>query len=558
MAENQKPNAEEAGETMAGCPVKMDNGLPCGRLIHHAPTGVDETPVCLMHSRDPNKSDEEFQKEFESILEKAGDGVADFTRFVFPNADYSGREFKAVCIFQHATFTQNAVFRGATFTRRADFSWASFTQDAVFFGARFTQDADFLGAIFTQAAVFIRATFTQDVYFDGATFAQYAHFESATFTQDANFAVATFTQDADFFGATFTQHADFSSATFKLRALFRFARFLGRVDFRETRFRGDPEMPSANDLEHPTEELARKRDSCLLPGSVLTGAYFERAEDVYFYKTYLGLALFHNCDVSEFKFSDVTWLERPGSRKRMAFDEIVDSKCPDASALRPKEDTADSRNYRLIAELYQQLKKNYDDRRDYWTAGDFHYGEMEMKRLATPPAGRILRWLTEHKKERAAPRAWKLKQGWHQRMGFAAWYKRWSEYGENYTRPLGWLAFVVLLFGLAAYPCVGLRYSGPNPASAASTSRQATTGQEPPPLRWWSPCPDAGSYHTCMGLWRVGGNSLVASFEVAAFQRQLAFRPAYAWGRFLRLLELLLTSTFIALFLLALRRQFRR
>ena len=33
-------------------------------------------------------------------------------------------------------------------------------------------------------------------------------------------------------------------------------------------------------------------------------------------------------------------------------------------------------NYSLIAELYRQLKKNYDDRRDYWTAGDFHYGEM--------------------------------------------------------------------------------------------------------------------------------------------------------------------------------------
>jgi hypothetical protein len=30
------------------------------------------------------------------------------------------------------------------------------------------------------------------------------------------------------------------------------------------------------------------------------------------------------------------------------------------------------RDYGLIAELYEQVKKNYDDKRDYWTGGDFH------------------------------------------------------------------------------------------------------------------------------------------------------------------------------------------
>jgi hypothetical protein len=36
------------------------------------------------------------------------------------------------------------------------------------------------------------------------------------------------------------------------------------------------------------------------------------------------------------------------------------------------------------------------------------------------------------------------------------------------------------------------------------------------------------------------------------------YEPSYPWGRLLALFEVLLTSTLIALFLLAVRRQFRR
>jgi len=525
MAENQKPNAEQSGGKTEGCLVKTYDDKPCGRPIHHAPAGVDEMPVCLMHSRDPGKDDVAFQTEFERILKRAGEGVADFIRFVFPSAPYADREVKAKCVF---------------------------------YRAKFTQDADFILTTFTQDAYFREATFTQHALFIGARFTQGANFSLAMFTQDAHFIGARFTQNAAFIGARFTQDADFSFATFRLQARFDPARFLGRVSFHGTLFRGDPKIPSENRRELPTEELAKIKDSCLLPGPIFSSVYFERPEDVYFYKTYLGLAMFHNCDVSEFKFSDVTWLERPEGSKSMVFDEVVDPECPSAEALKPKQGTADSRNYRLIAELYQQLKKNYDDRRDYWTAGDFHYGEMEMKRLATPPAGRILRWLTRHKKDYAAKILWKLKRGWHQRVGVAAWYKRWSEYGENYRRPVAWLALVVLLFGLIVYPSVGLRYTGPSPASAASIPNHAARNQELPPLRWWATCPEPGSYHTCMAGWRLAGNSLMTSLEVAAFQRQLVYEPVYAWGRLLRILELLLTSTFVALFLLALRRQFRR
>ena len=44
---------------------------------------------------------------------------------------------------------------------------------------------------------------------------------------------------------------------------------------------------------------------------------------------------------------------------------------------------------------------------------------------------------------------------------------------------------------------------------------------------------------------------------MAALQRDFDYQPVYPWGAVLRLLELLLTSTLVALFLLALRRRAR-
>jgi len=459
-----------------GCPERMDDGQPCGRPIYTAPPGVDKEPVCLMHSRDQGKSDEEFQEEFERILNEAGDGIADFTRFVFPSCNYSGRTFKARCIFWHATFTQAADFGGATFTQDADFHWATFTREANFGRATFEQAADFGYATFTQAA-----------YFRVATFTGHAHFVWATFSEAAEFGHATFTQDAVFIGATFTEAADFRLAVFKQGA-----------QFRETKFRED---------ERPK------------PGPIFGEAMFEKPEAVVFYKTYLGQALFHNCDVSKLTFSDVRWRRRKNGKWKVLEEEPgLDLRIPWALDLRPPEKSADERNYTLIAELYQQLKKNYDAKCDYRTAGDFHYGEMEMKRLSSPRRNKLLRWL-------------------HRNLGLVAWYKYASEYGENYVLPALWLLVVLLAFAMI-YPLAGLDpVRSVGQATALHSERRTSQ----------------------VGLVEAySGPNVMTTVGVAFFQRDLEYRPAYPWGRALSWLQLLLTYTLVALFLLALRRQFRR
>ena len=53
-------------------------------------------------------------------------------------------------------------------------------------------------------------------------------------------------------------------------------------------------------------------------------------------------------------------------------------------------------------------------------------------------------------------------------------------------------------------------------------------------------------------------HSLMTSLSVAGFQRELRYVPSYPWGRMVALFELLLTTTLGGLFLLAIRRQFKR
>jgi len=323
---------------------------------------------------------------------------------------------------------------------------------------------------------------------------------------------------ADFRRATFSGEAHFEAAKFLKRVNFSQATFSARVLFRETKFREDDKH---------------------LPGPTFSLAHFEKPELVLFYQTYLGQALFQNCDVSKFQFSSVRWRERRANKKRMVFEQGIDTEDA-ATVLRTPDQDPNNRNYDLIAELYQQLKKNYDDKRDYWTAGDFHYGEMEMKRLSCPRRHPALRWL-------------------HRNLGLVAWYKYASEYGEGYGRPVQWLAGLLFLFMLL-YPILGLhpatKVGGARGSVQDFLSRDASAAEL--------------SYHNYihygslqpggekLGFPALLGHSLMTSVGVAALQRDLAYEPAYPWGRALSWLELLLTSTLIALFLLAVRRQFRR
>ena len=232
----------------------------------------------------------------------------------------------------------------------------------------------------------------------------------------------------------------------------------------------------------------------------------------------------------------------------MVFDEEVDLEA--APNLWLWKDISDERDCGLIAALYQQLKKNYDERKDYWTAGDFHYGEMEMKRLATKPASRIFRLIIG--KALGEERMSRARRWWHRHVSLVALYKYASQYGESYARPALWLGATLLLFALL-YPAIGLRYDSTKDRAGTAVLSVPVVLTYADPLLPGQPATDRRK-----AQWRLFGSSCLSALEIAAFQKEPAYQPVYPWGRLLTLVEMLLTSALAALFFLAVRRQFRR
>jgi len=168
-------------------------------------------------------------------------------------------------------------------------------------------------------------------------------------------------------------------------------------------------------------------------------------------------------------------------------------------------------------------------------------------------------------RHRASLRKNHFRRGLHRHLGLVAWYKYASQYGESYLRPVLWLLAVMLFFA-CLYPVVGLQYQ-PSRDRAQTQSGGVNTSsvmsaqvRDPAVLTYSSPLRPGDNGHGSLlrARLRLWSHSLGASFFVSVFQRELVYDPVYPWGRVLAALEQALVSIFFALFILALRRQFRR
>jgi uncharacterized protein YjbI with pentapeptide repeats len=305
-----------------------------------------EEDLCILHSQNPEKNKEEFDEALAAHRKKH---EHNFQHFVFPgHVDcFKGATFAEWARFFHATFCQGADFSRTKFSEGADFSRATFTGYAKFFGATFTRNTKFSRATFTRWADFRVARFNDRTSFARATFTEGVSFSDGEFMAHAAFSNAKFMTDASFVGAKFTEGADFSGTSFGNVAEFVRARFLGR-----TRFLSRQEKVKHIPIFFGT--LVNFREVDMAPDSVV----FQNAD--------LRKCHFLGTDLRKAEFTSVKWPEI-GGRFRV-YDEDVELS------------DGETRPWPLIEQLYRQLKQNHEDRRDYKRAGDFHYGEEEMRR----------------------------------------------------------------------------------------------------------------------------------------------------------------------------------
>jgi hypothetical protein len=477
---------------------------------------------------------------------------ADFSEATFTaKADFSEATFAGMADFSEATFTAGATFAGATFTAGADFGNTTFTKQADFISATFRSWARFRLAKFSERLNLTRVTFKAMVDFSGATFcgrlscpsttfAEHADFNEATFTR-ADFNVTTFAgktyfnkaifkEEANFFRATFKEEANFFRTTFTGEAKFEAANFTSGVDFRETTF-------AARAAFHETTFSGRAHflDTTFAAGADFRGAQFrgrtlftgpqaaethqfdfrdlviESPDSLCFRHMDFRTCRFLNTDLRKIELTGVRWPENPGrwrkkGTRHAVYDEIF---CKQQEQPLPWDE---------LERLYRELKQNYDDRRNYPRAGDFHYGEKEMQRRnpATPWTLKVFLWL----------------------------YRLVSGYGERLLRPL-LCALVLLIGGTVAYLLCGLV-----PKAPFLSTRPETTAFVVMPGAVSRPAPLP---LTQLNAWLC---ALHYSFRVMTLLKPEDLEPI-GFAKVVQTLQSLLGPLFLGLFALAVRQRLK-
>lgn len=372
-----------------------------------------EGSYCIFHEPLPDKDTNAFQQELNKYT-LANPHEWDFTRFHFPpGVSFEEKELPEVT-FQQSFFYGHVGFKGAIFSG-----------DAQFFGTTFTESADFDKATFSGDVGFRRATFAKIVFFTGqTTFFGEADFLGATFSDDAVFQRATFSGETDFREVNFNKCAHFSGAYFSGNADFSEASFFDVTNFNRTIFSGNTVFAEATFSEvvdftgceisgrllfqgkHETEFYSPE---CFKSEALFNHLNLKPSADIVFRSIDLSNAHLLNTDVTDIRFEDIKWPAHIWWKfKRKCI-------CEDVEQLKKNEMPA-------VEILYRRLKHSCTTRSDYVSAGDFHVGEMEMKR-------RQLEWYRPDKI-------------------LLLLYKIVSFYGERWLRPLIVLFSLLFVFSV--------------------------------------------------------------------------------------------------------------
>lgn len=320
---------------------------------------------------------------------------------------------------------------------------------------------------------------------------------------------------------------------------------------------------------------------------------------VVFRGTDLRGASFLRTNIEGFVFSDVRWATDGRSPRRLLWDEMLHRSAEAeggaggrTASTKPRRPIAAEGNLEEVAENYRQLVLNYEGRRDYEAAEDFHIGEMEMRRRMSRgieavwgigwAVGRARRWLEGKAEKHRTTLGWvrvrrlrqegekghfeeHLERSWpageagelkrhRAALRMLRWLREWvnpyalylmlSRYGTSYVRALA------VLIGFVGLFAVGFLYAGFQPTATRGSATEIIE---------YDLHPDAE--HKSAALDQIRADFMAAfvySLSVGTLQRERYYQPLDSSGRSLVILGTVILPAQGTLVLFALRRRFKR
>lgn len=281
---------------------------------------------------------------------------------------FYGLEFPQETDFSRTTFCGTASFGNATFCQNVGFYDARFCGPTFFNEARFLEEANFIDAksVAGGNASFMQAEFGGFATFDGATLSN-ASFRLAVFKK-VRFPQVAF-GSADFVETTFADSVDFQGSTWK-RADFSEAKFYGDTSFVDTSFESEAKFSEAIFTDRARFFGTENNKMFKLETAVdFQDVRIHEPEQLTFHTLLLRPSWFVNADVRNCGFVNVQWHGLPGGPKDTLDKEIERLQKRRVSS-----------PHSLLAKTCRDLYANYEEKRDYQTAGEFHYWAMDALR----------------------------------------------------------------------------------------------------------------------------------------------------------------------------------
>ena len=549
----------EGQSNICGFNKKKDGGEPelCEELL------FDSSGRCIFHTPHGKPGFWEAFNDYEAKFlstqpddEGTDSSLLDCRGFKFPNEtiNIEGRIFKAPIDLSHAVFPEDITFKTVTFESVVLFDSAVFEGNCHFLNSIFDGETVFSNCRFKGIAAFLSVLFDRKVHFSRAEFSGYTVFREVKFLHNVYFTNTFFNGETTFVLILIKEKGDFSGSTFEKRTLFE--RVLKDIEMEgyATSFFNVKKLKVAVVDDIPEVEFKK----------VQLGA----ASKIEFNNTNLSRFSFANTygleDPSRTSFVDVNWRPRGRRKRKVVGDEktlrerewqkkilrsfILNLIRPYSNLIKyyeglPKEEKKYLFNvfvgvgikqlppkrkdvwrklvnyYReeivrdiisaaeALGEVYRRLRINFEMRLAYEAASDFHIGQMEtlLKNPATSKFKKLFLW----------------------------WYKWISNFGESVSRPLWWFTGLWLLFAVFWF-FEGFEYNG------------RTVNYD---FIW--PSVVSPTLETVKDI----GKSLLFSFKTFLTLPYLQERVA---SQALGAVQRLAGVSVIALFILALRRAFRR
>jgi uncharacterized protein YjbI with pentapeptide repeats len=443
---------------------------------------------CILHSPDQKKDIQEFN----TALKEHRLNKKNYSFFNFPStfpplelisphdnelfapikAKFDNAVFHGTVNFKNITIRSCSFFK-ATFKNNTSFLKTNFKGNTTFSSAIFEKHTDFSIINFNGSALFNNAKFYDNLFFNDVTFHNIASFNSSRMGCRNSHALiefkkVTFDNDTTFHDAKAIGRLNMIDTTFNGSTIF-WDFFTKRIcEFCTCFFKGEPTEFDGSKFIGEKTRLFRCR--------FYHGASFKKVkfrnivtfENTDFYDgisfvdtafngkaifqdtTFKGYSLFEGTEKPIFENANVVFkgviLDPPETLnirnadfKNTTLTQLNLEKASLTAITWPKKGLFISRNCiydekinenpSQVERLYRELKRNFEEKKDWTRAGDFHYGEKEMRKKSAESFGlKFILWL-------------------HRTFG---------AYGERASIPAFWLAILFLIcsmlyakFGLA-------------------------------------------------------------------------------------------------------------